>query len=203
MPCCLQTNCYQTRLYCSSTLLRVPLLHARPLPRYSSSSAGPALTPTLSRRTCTCPSRVCPWPAPRLLRPPAPDHHQVLHARGLAVLVLVHAKLPRRSSTRTLQSCTLRRSQTRSNAAWSRVPHTPPALHRTPTPPAAPPPGAARVPARAARAHACRSRQPRAATPPRTPAPRIRPPRAHARLCAAARSGREEEREGGREEVPR
>jgi hypothetical protein len=37
-----------------------------------------------------------------LLRPPAPNYHQILHTQGLIVLVLVHAKLPRQNSTCTL-----------------------------------------------------------------------------------------------------
>jgi hypothetical protein len=43
------------------------------------------------------PNRTRPWPAsrPACIALPVPDHHQVLHARGLAVLMLAHVKLPR------------------------------------------------------------------------------------------------------------
>jgi hypothetical protein len=106
----LYTNSVAASPPCTSSPYMSSLCIAPP----PSSVAGPALAPTLPCRSRTRPNHVCSWPAPHLLRSPTPDHHQVLHARGLAVLMLVHAKLPRRSSTCTLQPCTLHRFETRS-----------------------------------------------------------------------------------------
>jgi hypothetical protein len=73
-----------------------------------------------------------------LLRPPVPNYRQILHTRGLTVLVLVHAKLPRQNSTCTLHPRGRVTSCTHSNFArhqLSRAPLAAPIHAPWPAPP--------------------------------------------------------------------
>jgi hypothetical protein len=88
-PCCSRANPPVT---VTLQLLPLLLLLLLPDPRLLRSCH---VASTHARIACVLGPRLI------LLRPPAPDYHQVLHARGLAVLVLAYAKPPCQSSTCT------------------------------------------------------------------------------------------------------